>query len=138
MTVLLTIPRETRDAIIELVLFSGRPAPVDYNYVSIPARTTSEDIDYQSSLGSRGVMYESETMTPAATPLLLANRQLHAETKGVLERMPGGGHKYSLDLMFVQERELWPTWTSLPTLDVTIRVMGGHDKVGAGYSRLQT
>lgn len=141
---LLTIPREVRDIIIKLVLFSGnQPAPDTYNYVSVPARTRILDVYYLCWIPSKGVLYQSETITPAATPLLLTNHQLCAETRKVLSTQRGD--RYTLDVMFVHERELWPTWTSIPafarridTLDVTFRVVGGHDKTGGGYTEHMT
>lgn len=76
-------------------------------------------------------MYEPESPVPAATPLLLANRQLRNETEKALERIPGQGRNYTLDLMMIEERELWPTWTHVPaytqhldSIDVTVRIVG--------------
>ncbi|RYP52909.1 hypothetical protein DL768_002005 [Monosporascus sp. mg162] len=58
------------------------------------------------------------------------NRQLHRETKDALERIPGRGLSYSLDLMLAKEELLWPTWTLVPayaqhvdSVDVTVRVV---------------
>ncbi|RYP13070.1 hypothetical protein DL767_010943 [Monosporascus sp. MG133] len=131
MTVLLEIPRELRDLIIRLVLLSGRPAPIDYRDASRLTRAPIEDVYFASWHGSSGIRYEPKSTTPAATPLLLVNRQLHLETKHALERIPERGRSYSLDLMLVKEELLWPTWTLVPayaqhvdSVDVRVRVVG--------------
>ena len=141
---LLTLPREVRDIILRFVLFSeSQPAPDTYDDASVPARTPILDVHYLSWLKSRGVLYQPETVKPAATPLLLTSHQLCAETRKALAIWRGYG--YTLDVMLVHERELWPTWTSIPAfarridaLDVTFRVVGGHDRLGGGYYQHMT
>ncbi|RYP42899.1 hypothetical protein DL770_011941 [Monosporascus sp. CRB-9-2] len=71
------------------------------------------------------------------------NRQLHRETKDALERIPGRGRSYSLDLMLAREELLWPTWTLLPayaqhvdSVDVTVRVVGGMRGALPTYHKL--
>ncbi|RYP46324.1 hypothetical protein DL769_011402 [Monosporascus sp. CRB-8-3] len=134
MAVLLYIPRELRDLIIGLVLLPGRPAPIDHDASGL-TRAPIVDVYFASWNESNRVMYEPESTTPAATPLLLVNRQPHSETKDALERIPGRGRSYALDLVLAKEEVLWPTWTLVPaysqhvdSVDVTVRIV---DAMGA-------
>ncbi|RYO97635.1 hypothetical protein DL764_007272 [Monosporascus ibericus] len=109
----------------------NRSAPIDYHDASGLKRTPIEDVYFISWYGSTGIRYEPKSTTPAATPLLLVNRQLHRETKDALERIPGRGRSYSLDFMLAKEELLWLTWTLVPayaqhvdSIDVTVRVVG--------------
>jgi hypothetical protein len=74
-------------------------------------------------------------------PLLLVNHQLSAETKSALGRL-STKLSYNLDVMFVNEAELWPTWLSVPALSnrvdtvvATFRIFGCWN--GKGYSALR-
>ncbi|KAK6859320.1 hypothetical protein PG995_002956 [Apiospora arundinis] len=71
-------------------------------------------------------------MLPTATPLLLVNRQLHSEVQDAVARLPAGeGKRCKMDLMFLDETELWVTPLEIPSnasvldqVDVTIRIVG--------------
>ena len=69
-----------------------------------------------------------------ATGVQSTCRTLAAATKAAIGRL-SAAHKFTfaVDIMFVDERELWVTWLSLPivtrhidTLNVTLRVANGH------------
>lgn len=112
---LLGIPRELRDNIIELILLSTH-IPPDYPGTALRHRVPLIDIDYRSwEYGPCNNLYEKQDFVPASLPLLLVNRQLCMETKAALQRLPEG-HSYLLDVMLVDEAELWPTWLSVPVL----------------------
>ena len=115
MASLLGIPRELRDNIIELVLLFTH-TPLDYPGAALQHRVPLIDIDYRSwEYGPCNNLYEKQDFVPTSLPLLLVNRQLYAETRAALQRLPEG-HSYLLDVMLVDEAELWPTWLSVPVL----------------------
>jgi len=63
--------------------------------------------------------------------MLFVNKQLRAETLSAIQRLP---KNYLVDLMLVDEMQLWPTWLSIPCLTTAV------DKVQAnirmiGFSR---
>ncbi|KAI9836027.1 MAG: hypothetical protein M1819_001638 [Sarea resinae] len=135
---LLTIPREIRDNIIELVLCSKRNPPPDIATAArsrrerhrrgIPERRGFNTWSY----GPSHVEFEQRDCAVDSLPLLLVNRRLSCETKSAIERLALYSNlACSLDVMFVEERELWPTWLYLPVLaqqvdciEVTFRVFG--------------
>ncbi|MCJ1381184.1 hypothetical protein MMC17_004293 [Xylographa soralifera] len=134
------IPPEVRSQIIELVLCSSRAPPSD------PATTSQNrielhDLKYVSwQYGQENNMYEPDGYITNSLSLLLTNRQLWAETQSALRCLPTK-HSYSLDVMFVNERELWPTWLSVPALwtrldnvFTTFRICGSK---GQGPSELR-
>ncbi|KAK3936008.1 hypothetical protein QBC46DRAFT_396070 [Diplogelasinospora grovesii] len=57
----------------------------------------------------------------AALPLLLVNKQIHAEVKDVLERTTS----YHVDIMFLKSYGLWTTWT-IPALPRTQYIDSVH------------
>ena len=112
---LLTLPREVRFQILELVLCSSRTPPANPATTS-QNRTALHDGDYRSGdYGLRRTKYEEGASTTNGLPLLLTNRQLGAETQAVLQRATIK-RSYSLDVMFVDDSELWPTWLLVPAL----------------------
>lgn len=101
---LLTLPRELRQEILELVAFARTP----------PAATLAE-FEAQGPRSESGSHWELEDLPEegyTAAPLLLVNKQIHAETKAILNLK--GGLTYELDVKFVYESFLIPTWTSVP------------------------
>ena len=57
---------------------------------------------------------------PTAIPLLLTNKQLHAETSSTLSRLFGQNAAYEIHVGIVKERYLAPTWISVPKLSETV------------------
>jgi hypothetical protein len=116
---LLSLPQEVRDQILDLVLIAQSPPP--RGPCDKQERQPTCDFRYHVSL---------EAYKPNATGLLLTNHQLSAETKQNIQRKKDLA--FRLDVMVVQERELWPTWTSIPcsnlnlvdTVKVTFRIFG--------------
>jgi hypothetical protein len=131
---LLALPREIRDEIIALVLASTRDG-----YSSIeeaePTRATKENPDNVPflSLGfGRGrTHFEQPFYTTNSLPLLLVNHQISSEAASAIARLSTHPISYELDVMFVNEVEIWPTWLRVPVLakqledvNVTIRTLG--------------
>lgn len=100
---LLSLPRELRDIILEFVISA---------HVEPPRHPESDDTPRKASVGSNclriPVLPPAEQY--ATHGLLLTNRQLHHETKTRLRRPTA----YFLDVMMVNDKELWPTWTCCP------------------------
>ncbi|KZW01811.1 hypothetical protein EXIGLDRAFT_829742 [Exidia glandulosa HHB12029] len=57
------------------------------------------------------VFLERSLHPPNADGLLCTNRQLAYETRAIIQRL---NPEYKLDLLLVDEAQLWPTWTCLP------------------------
>ena len=134
---LLQIPRELRDEIIELVLYSpSQPT----NVLLYPSnRVRLHDTNYSVHFCER-VRYakEPEWKIPAAQALLLVNHQIATETKEILSRC---GVSYVLDVGIVQGRYLWPTWLAVPILSnrideltVNLRVLGSATSAARHYN----
>jgi hypothetical protein len=126
MPTLLYIPRELRDAILDYAVLGGHPAP------RTVAAIEAQDRRPLSGRHSSNVFYTPNSATPRATPLLLTCRQLNDETKSLLKRT---GIKYELDVKFVYENYLVPTWVHVPILThhvehvhATFQTLGGHQK----------
>jgi hypothetical protein len=95
---LLDIPREVRDKILSFVIDAPSTAPAG-PYV-----------------GNRQELWDNRT---ESIPTLLVNRQLHAETLAAIALL-STKHSYVLDIMIVNEDELWPTWLSVPSLTTRV------------------
>ena len=148
---LLTIPPEIRDVIIETVLLSSRPAPPDIATAALTRHTVVETWDYRNKpflawdYGIRNVKFEKPGAhtTSNALPLFLTNHQLNAETRSAIARLGDDARCYELDVMIVNEGELWPTWTCVPVLthhiekvEVTFRLYASQ-KYKSGYDALR-
>ncbi|KAK3047292.1 hypothetical protein LTR09_011282 [Extremus antarcticus] len=123
MASLLSLPVELLDRIIDLVVLNARKPPVD-----VPAARTNrwkdEDLSAYSQgvrvlltwpEGPRHVRYEHKT-SANATGLLLTNRQFHKPTQDAITRLFPNGISYVLDVLNVNDKELWPTWLYVPVV----------------------
>lgn len=125
---LLDIPLELRDQIIELVLFSCRPAEDNPDEVPRKENDVKRRIwDYASLHILHG---KPPGHLPNCLPISLVNHQLYAETKHVLARF-SHALTYHLDLVLLNEVDVLPTWLCIPalsnkveTLIVTVRIFG--------------
>jgi hypothetical protein len=131
---LLSIPQELRDQIIENVIINELKPPEDTKSAELN-RSHSTEFDYPLcrswSYGPQHVRYAKGKMRVNSASLLQVNKQLNEETKAALARRYPEGVKYKLDIMFVNEIELWPTWLLVPSVshmvaevDVKIRIVG--------------
>ena len=135
---LLLLPREIRDIIISLVVTTPALPPVDATVESL--RSQLRDIKYQCWFGDNGVKYlvQMGSYRPNSAALLLTNHQLHDEVEYLLQK---ASVQYVLDVMLINERELWPTWTSIPilatqidTVEVNFRIISQGQKGWSGFS----
>ncbi|KAM0326227.1 hypothetical protein ACHAQA_006824 [Verticillium albo-atrum] len=112
---LLSIAPELRDLILEEVLrLPEREAPAN-PAASMDRKRRKYREDMRCSDGHDIWVKEKNFLALAErTPdILLVNRQLHAEAKAVMARTKT---HYRLDIMYVKECGLWPTWLSVPRL----------------------
>ncbi|KAK8123155.1 hypothetical protein PG984_011825 [Apiospora sp. TS-2023a] len=143
MTSFIDLPREIRDDILHRTLLSERSAPAKRK--DGVGRTPITDIKARCWMLKDRVLYEKQTTQPTATALMLVNRQLYNETQDALNRLPDQGRRCKVDVMFLEERELWVTFTHIPLcstrwdqVDVTIRIVGTMRGFGAGFSHEET
>ncbi|KAK0125664.1 hypothetical protein ONS95_000333 [Cadophora gregata] len=136
MSLLLQIPRELRDKILEFVISCTVIAPP----------SSPNDHDGRQSLkdtfwmANSGVLYQKDTQM-RGIPTLAINRQIRTETLDVMTLMQLPSlRSYKLDVMIVEEWELWPTWLYVPTtttrveeVRATFRIFGVTPRRRSGY-----
>lgn len=116
---LLSIPREIRDEILSWVPLLPSPPP-DPALCQKEDRTTLPGSYSGGWQATDRVWFERMPIRNPVLSVLLVNRQVHDEMKGVLATMPARPD-YSMDVMFFKEDcTLWPTWTSIPILSQDI------------------
>ncbi|KAJ4296812.1 hypothetical protein N0V90_006860 [Kalmusia sp. IMI 367209] len=108
---LFKIPREVRDEILSFVLLSRYPVPQTPEEIEEQERQVPVALREHYREGLYYICDET-AYTSNALSLLLTNKQLHAETRDALERLD---IPFELDIKFVNDRYLAPTWTSIPT-----------------------
>jgi hypothetical protein len=119
MTTLLTLIPELRHKILEHVILSPQPAPHS-STISLTDRQPNRTIPHKAWMGTSHVLYNPQNLT-SLLPILLVNKQLHAETLSAISRLPSTlKHSYILDIIFYQENYLLPTWLFLPSLTTTV------------------
>lgn len=134
MASLISIPEELRDHIVELVLTNERdqPSATEAQHSDRAAITrTSREGTLSWGDGPKNVLYETTPTIPSSHGLLLVNKHLHKQTTQALSRLFPHGLDYKLDVLFLNESILHPTWLSVParrnqinTINVTIRTFG--------------
>jgi hypothetical protein len=111
MASLMTIPRELRDMILSLALHARKQPP------STIAEIEQQDGDFTTiSDWSNEAVYSSNNPADyqsSALPLLLTSKQINAET---LEAVGRASVQFELDVKFLKEHFLVPTWVSIPIL----------------------
>ena len=108
---LLCIPIELRQKILDFVVNSADSPPGGPSTAC--QLVTFEDIYNAHERGLKYVKHVSEkaACVPSASALLRTHRTLADDMRAVLARTK---NNYTLDIMLVDEKELWPTWTSVP------------------------
>ncbi|PVH79979.1 hypothetical protein DL98DRAFT_209553 [Cadophora sp. DSE1049] len=136
---LLQIPRELRDKILGFVLLSTIFAPPEFPNDANDREELQDTICHGWFTGN-GVLYQRDTRMKGI-PTLAINRQLRTETLEVMTLMKLPSlRSYKLDVMIVEDRELWPTWLYVPTtitrveeVRATFRIMGAAEGRRCGY-----
>lgn len=137
----MTIPPELRDQILRDVLFPPEHEPPDSPAVSqdrVRRVYSGDTVDYRDGHD----IWVPRTPVAAAEPhwraVLLVNRQLHDEGSALLARAAERRSLHRLDVMYVKECGLWPTWLSvvppraarhIDTLHVQFRIFDPPDDV---------
>lgn len=139
MATLMTIAPELRDQILEEVLFIPERKPPESPSAS-QARTRRmyagdpvECFDgHDIWVPQEPFLHRGDVGPPS---VLLVNRQLYHEGKAILRKAKRKAH-YRLDVMYVKDCGLWPTWLSVPriahhadSIDVQLRVFDPPDYV---------
>lgn len=140
---LLNLPLEIRELILEYALPAPRSPPLN-PWTGAETRKPILDIEYEAwGFGPKHTLYESDPdqqqdnncslliACRTTQSLVSVNRQIREETKAILNRMMDGKLRYKLDVMVVNEMEIWPTWLSVPVfathldeVHVTLRIFG--------------
>jgi hypothetical protein len=121
MTSLLDLPTEIRLAVIELVIFAERGAPIEYN--EDDSRVQLGGIERSPGYTSYELVFletDKHLYVPNAFHLLGVNHQLRAETELILR---GKELAYKLDLAIMPGTRLWPTWTCIPAYAKTVDIV---------------
>ena len=126
MASLMIIPRELRDMILSFVLLENRPSPQSISEIEQQDRTFPDERSAIYSL-TDPAEYRSSTSS-----LLLTSKQLNAEMREV---MHGAPVNYKLDVKFLRDSYLVPTWTSIPVrssridrLEATFQSLGAYQR----------
>ncbi|CZR63382.1 uncharacterized protein PAC_13279 [Phialocephala subalpina] len=115
MPTLFTIPRELRDAILGHVVYAAINLPTPTAPFDESTRTEILDLDSQSWGHGKSVKYLKSSSRLGHFPTLIVNRQIRAETLDLLEKLPNK-HSYKMDLMLINETDIWATWLSVPLI----------------------
>ena len=139
----MAIPEELRDRIIEFVLLSSRPSPAIVTYAARSGtKRAKRDYNVSCEYGFKNVLYEESTIISNSYALLLPNRHTHNQSQEALTRLFPYGITYKLDVTQMNEKQLWPTWLSVPTyskhvtdVDASIRISGTSKFENSGFAR---
>ena len=109
---LLTIPREIRNQILDIVVATPQTPPRDIS--DLGNRVTRDDfttIAWSTQVSE--IRYSSNDNRVDAMPILLSNKQLRDEALSAIKRAP---RDYVLDILMADERHFYPTWLLAPCL----------------------
>jgi hypothetical protein len=128
---LMTIPREIRDMILSLALLARRQPPSTISQIEQEERAFIFGRKYLPGTA----VYSSTNAADygsSALPLLLTSKQVREET---LENIRRDLIHYEIDVKFVKERFLVPTWISIPVfsprvhhLHATFQSLGAYER----------
>jgi hypothetical protein len=112
---LLGLPREVRDHILSYAIGSQAIAPPSPRALVAEKlqknqRTTMPASVTRAWEQAGSVLFPHNRPSITHLPLLLVNYQLKAETEAVAVR----SSTFTLDIVYLDDVTLWPTWTSLP------------------------
>ena len=126
------LPSEIFDVIAEAVILHEDLPPPD---IATAAANRRDEAVLEAFFDAK-VITQRGPIASNSAGLLRSSRALAMRTRGVLERLrqsSPSGLSLKLDVLIVGERELWTTWTHIPTLqrpvvrlDVCVRIADGH------------
>lgn len=107
----LELSRELRDSVYEALLLSSRPPPSSPEHGGARKYPSKEDEDHFEYHNH----YPADDLKSTSGPLLLTCRQINEEVEEVMVRLTKSNRPlYRLDLMLLDERELYITWLAFP------------------------
>ena len=123
-----------RDNILDIVVTTPQSPPQDIS--SDDGRVTRKDFKTNAwGAGYCDARYTLNNNQHDILPILLASKQLRAETLRAIHRAP---KDFVVDLLLVNECDVWPTFLSVPSLTdristvrANIRTMGRNPYVYA-------
>lgn len=110
MSLLSKLPLELLDIIIEIVVLTERAPPI---HIGTADRDRYNVEDGQARVGIlkcwsiANVLHERRQQQANAGGLLLTSRWLQGRTKDAIARIYPDGVRYKLDVMLVNEHEMW-------------------------------
>ena len=114
MPTLVDIPRELRNKILRLLIEAPAAEPQDP--IDADDRQELHDVKLIGQLAGQNIFYSTASTNRArACSLLLVNHQLHEETISMLGLL-SSKEFCDLDIMIINDNELWPTYLSGPSL----------------------
>ncbi|KAH7097501.1 hypothetical protein BKA62DRAFT_759896 [Auriculariales sp. MPI-PUGE-AT-0066] len=132
MPTIFDLPLELLGSIVEFVALREDVAPAD---IAAAAATRSDAKVFKGSFGCKVITQRAPIVSNTGN-LARTNHTFATVTNQVLERLRdrSQGLPLKLDILLVNERELWTTWIHVPTLkgrhvdriDAYIRIAGGH------------
>ncbi|KAF2006070.1 hypothetical protein P154DRAFT_518280 [Amniculicola lignicola CBS 123094] len=122
MSLLLALPRELRDNIIEHVHLSKRHVPTTLKELRATHREpVCNDWHFISRKQTPFFNFtDSATPSTSCAGLLLTNKQLHSETKATIKRLSKNDIEYELDVKVLQDTAFFLTWVRIPVICRTI------------------
>jgi hypothetical protein len=143
MTSFLHLPREIREQIIEYAIIH-RDIRAE-NHGDLGKRAELQDgFKYFSKTQEAGIRWPlrqaTANLSTSPSGLLQTNKLIREETIYIISRLPPASAP-ELDILLVEEDELWPTWTFIPPtkadrptkVNVTIRMLGITQKEHSGF-----
>jgi hypothetical protein len=126
----LEIPQELRNKILELAINTDTAPPQYANVDNAAEYKELDDIVYQSWTNGKDVLYPQSSIPSNALSLLLVSRSMQAQSLAALARLKCSS-TFKMDVLLVQESELWATWTShrpiftpnVETIHVSFRIL---------------
>ncbi|KAI4866574.1 hypothetical protein F4820DRAFT_246783 [Hypoxylon rubiginosum] len=108
------LPRELRDLIYTFVCLAVRDQPDPSTCRKEDRKVCGRQYSLAPTARDR-VWFERRPIQSPLLPLLLVSRQVSREAKDVLCGI-GDSPNCMLDIMFLKDESLWPTWLSIPKL----------------------
>ncbi|KAF2269520.1 hypothetical protein CC78DRAFT_281919 [Lojkania enalia] len=135
MSSLMTLPRELRDTICAYVILDKKndPPPLDRTFEQmLEGRESFEAPKLRAWSSPTLIKYRPDNFVATSTPLMLVNKQLHAETKSNLGIMRDA-YSYEVDIVVLDEIILIPTWLRVPVLTPHVETVKATFRISGSY-----
>lgn len=115
MATFLSLPLEVRQCILLESSAIHEPSPRTPNDIKTSNRILIPNEYSNSWIGEERVHFQKRPLSSLPS-LRLVNQQLNNEIIALYSLNNKKRPNYSLDVIFIRYRSLWPTWTSIPRL----------------------